>query len=889
MKPTFVLGMCLGVSVTLAAQGNRPGSARIVEGYGKLPLAFEANQGQTDPQVKFLSRGAGYNLFLTSNEAVLALHEASRQEPPLPGAKAPASRSETLRQGKSAVLRMKLVESNAKTEVTGQEELAGKSNYFIGNDPKNWHRNVRQFAQVRYENVYPGVDLVYHGHQGDLEYDFVLQPKASPRAIRLKIEGAKRLRLEHGDLVITSEAGNLHLRSPHIYQDTTGLRREVRGRFVINSQDEVGFEIAAYDRRRVLVIDPVLAYSTFLGGSSGGIGYDLAKAIAVDKAGNAYLTGQTRSADFPIKNAVQATLGGSTDAFVTKINADGSALVYSTYLGGHDFDQGNGIALDSAGSAYVTGVTFSNDFPTANAIEPKDPGSPSNFVTKMSADGSALIYSTYLGGGAAGGIAVDSVGNAYVTGETNDPDFPTKNAFQTTCGCGAYIHDAFVTKIGADGTALIYSTYLGGSGDDHGRGIAVDASGHAYINGWTTSSDFVTKNPIQATLSGPSDAFVTKIGAAGALLYSTYLGGSDLDYGWGVAVDTAGNAYLTGLTESTDFPLANPFQLSGGSFVTKINPQGSALVYSSYLGLGYQGIGIALDASDQAYVTGNGAFVAKINAQGSGLVYSTYLGSGNDGYGIAVDSAESAYVSGVTHGDFPTTPAGFQPLLKRAKNGEAFIAKIAPQTFVSTSTPRLTFPVTLVGNTSLSKQVTVTNQGASTMPINQIFVGGVNPSDFVVTGSTCGSTLGAGLDCTVTVAFTPMAKNARQAGLGISTPDPGSPNAVALRGTGTVVLLSKKTLAFGDQQTETLSTPQNVTLTNIGSTQLNFKGISISGKDPADFLETNTCGTSIAARANCTITVTFKPTTTGLRTGSVTVYDNGGGSPQRVAISGTGT
>jgi len=575
MKPTCVLGMCLSVSLTLVAQANTPGSVRIVEGYGKLPLAFEANQGQSDPPVKFLSRGAGYSLFLTATEAVLALSEGSQ-----PGvARVSAAK-------KSEVLRLKLVGANDKAEVTGQDELPGKSNYFIGNDPKKWHTNVRQFAKVRYENAYPGVNLVYYGHQRELEYDFVLQPGADPRVIGLRIEGAKRLRLEHGDVVLTTPTGDVHLRSPHTYQEANGVQHQLRGRYVIKSKSEVGFEVAAYDRRRALVIDPVLAYATYLGGSS----TDHFHSIAVDSVGNAYVTGDTGSIDFPTAKPIQTTNAGDLDAFVTKFNRDGSALVYSTYLGGINDDTVYGIAVDSFGNAYLAGWTFSPDFPTKNAFQSTGSGSADAFVTKINATGSALVYSTYLGGTEADfgrGIAVDSFGNAYVTGFTFSVDFPTKNAFQSaSAGSG----DAFVTKLGPGGSALVYSTYLGGTGEEQCTGIAVDSVGNAYITGTTTSTDFPTKNAIQLTNAGGSnDAFVTKIAGGGnALIYSTYLGGNFSDVGSAIVADSAGDAYVVGSTNSFNFPTANAIQpiYAGGTdgFVTKFNPAGSAIVYSTYLG-----------------------------------------------------------------------------------------------------------------------------------------------------------------------------------------------------------------------------------------------------------------------------------------------------------------
>jgi hypothetical protein len=895
-----------------APQAGPKAQATILNRYGKLPLSFEANQGQSDPRVKFLSRGTGYSLFLTSNEAVLALQ---------PSAPSPAGSGQAMnvhrppvshRPSEGAVLRMNLLNANPKTEVSGQDELPGKSNYFIGNDPKKWHTSVRQFAKVRYQNVYPGVDLVYYGNQQELEYDFVLQPGASPQAIRLGIVGAKRLRLEHGDLVLTSAGGDVHLRSPNVYQEASGVRQKVHGGYVIKNRNEVGFEVAAYDQRRALVIDPVLAYSTYLGGS----GFDQGVGIAVDAAGNAYVTGTTVSNDFPTKNAIQPAYAGGADAFVTKINADGSALVYSTYLGGSLQDFGGGIAVDTAGNAYVTGRTESADFPIKNAIQPTYAGAGDAFVTKINAAGSSLVYSTYLGGsgGDGGGfIAVDTAGSAYVMGGTSSANFPTANAIQATYAGGG---DTFVTKINAAGSALAYSTYLGGSGYEGNGGIAVDSAGNAYVTGFTESADFPTKNAIQPTYAGAGDAFVTKINAGGAFVYSTYLGGTDFDAGLGIAVDATGDAYVTGYTHSTDFHTVNAIQPTppGGvmdAFVTKINADGSALVYSTYLGGSDAdgGTDIAVDSSGNAYVAGwtwsddfptvnaiqstnhgqSDAFVTEINAEGSALAYSTYLGGGgrDSANRIAVDAAGSAYVSGATEsGGFPKTPLAFQAKLKGKDDG--FVAKIAAQTFVSLSRPTLSLSIQVIGTTSAAKKITVTNQGSGTLTINKIYVGGTDPGDFAET-NTCGGTLAPNASCTISVTFTPTAKGTRKAGLGISSSDPASPDAIALSGTGTVVSLSKKNLSFGDQQVGTTSAPQSVTLTNVGSTQLNFTGISITGTNAADFSESNTCGTSIAAKANCTITVTFTPTATGTRKASVSIYDDGGGSPQKAGLGGTGT
>jgi archaellum component FlaF (FlaF/FlaG flagellin family) len=891
--------------------------------YGRLPLSFEANQGQCDPRVKFLSRGRGYNLFLAADEAVLALKPlAANAQHPVGGIGLSVSQkpSATNHQASGgAVLRMRLLNTNAKPVVSGQDELPGKSNYFIGNDPKKWQTNVLQYAKVRYENVYPGVNLMYYGHQSELEYDFVLQPGANPHSIRLVIEGAKSIRLEHGALLVVSEAGDLHLRAPRIYQDVGGTRRKVSGGYVLRGANEVQFEVSGYDSRRALVIDPVLAYSTYLGGSA----FEQGRGIAVDSEGNAYITGDTDSTDFPTVNAIQPSGGNYSYAFVTKLNHDGTALIYSTYLGGQLNDRGNSIALDSAGNAYVTGYTFSTDFPVANAIQPTLHGKQNAFVTEINADGNALAYSTYLGGSSYDtgfGIALDSAGNAYVTGSTYSTDFPIVKPIQSTNHGGS---DAFVTKFIAGGSALAYSTYLGGSADDFGYGITVDSAGKAYIIGTTSSTDLPTKNAFQPHYGGGvSDTFVTKINAlSGALVYSTYLGGNSYESGYAIAADSAGNAYLTGQTESPDFPTVNAFQPAikgtADAFVTKINAGGSALVYSTFLGGGSGDLGsrIAVDAMGDAYVSGGtsssdfptvdaiqstnrskvagNGFVTKMNPNGSALLYSTYLGgSGADGdYGsLAIDAAGNAYVTGMAGStDFPTTPVAFQ--LSRNGGWDFFVAKIAAQTFVSLSKLTLSFPTQPLGTTSATKTVTVTNQGSGNLPINSIFGGGLDPSDFAE-ANTCDSSLAPGASCTISVTFAPKAKGTRKAGVGISSSDPASPDAIRLSGTGTVVSLSATNLAFGKNPVGTASPPQNVTLTNLGSTWLNFNtfnSISIIGTNAGDFSETNNCGTSILPHANCTISVTFKPTATGTRRAAAIIRDDGGGSPQRIPLVGTGT
>jgi Beta-propeller repeat len=692
---------------------------RILKSYSNLPLTFEENRGQIDPQVKFLSRSAGYTLFLTADGAVLSVPESKRndkrprtnpgndvEEPPIVDRRLPGSESE--QRATNPHLVTKLVGANPHATVSGVNELPGKSNFFIGNDPKKWRRNVPTYAKVKYEEVYSGIDLVYYGNQQQLEFDFVVAPGADPRRIRFDVRGTKRIRRdENGDLVLKMEMGEDEIRwhKPIAYQEKNGTRQLVATHYAVRDKNRVSFEMAGYDTHRPLYIDPLI-YSTYLGGN----GEDRGTGIAVDGAGNAYVTGATSSSNFPTMNPLQPAFEGvGYDAFVAKINPMGSGLVYSTYFGGSGLDVAQGIAVDSEGNAYVTGITQSTDFPTMNPVQPAYGGGDQDaFVAKINPTGSALVYSTYLGGdendlGYA--IAVDSARNAYVTGATSSTNFPTMNPLQPAYGGGD--DDAFVTKINESGSALAYSTYLGGSGSDVAQGIAVDRAFNAYVTGGTSSTGFPTMNPVQPAYGGgDDDAFVTKINPAGsALIYSTFLGGSGSDESQGVAVDRAGNAYVTGSTSSNNFPTTNPLQAAFGgeddAFVTKIDPTGSPLIYSTYLGGNGSDVaqGVAVDSAGNAYVTGStnstnfptvnplqsaiggsgqNAFVTELNPTGSALAYSTYFGgsgnAGDGGTGIAVDTAGNAYVTGATSSaNFPRMNP-LQPAFGGG-DGDAFVAK----------------------------------------------------------------------------------------------------------------------------------------------------------------------------------------------------------------------
>lgn len=694
-----------------------------VEAYGTLPLIFEANQGQTDTQVDFLSRGRDYTLFLSPTEVGLSIvlpQSGQRTHPALPSYFSSSKSSP-----KTTALRMELLGANPHPAKAGMDELPGKVNYFLGKDPAKWRSNIATYAKVKYQDVYPGVDLVYYGNQRQLEYDFVVAPRVDPKSITLNFEGVDHLKVDaEGNLVLLTSGGPvLQMHKPLVYQDTDNGRQEIPGGYVLDKH-RVSFQIGDYDAARPLVIDPVFAYSTRFGGGEDDGGW----AIATDTAGNVYLTGDTNStaAEFPVAKPLQKVSGGSTDIFVAKLTADGSQLLYSTYLGGSKDDVGYGIALDPTGNIYITGDTSSPDFPLANPVQKAiaSTNAPDVIVAKLSADGSNLLYSTYIGGnfGERGnGIAVDSTGHACVVGYTNSTNFPTVKPFQAEFASGQA--DAFVFRLTPDGSALVYSTYYGGGKTppdrpDFGTAIAVDTVGNAYITGFTNAPDFPAVRPL-FNFQGPTDVFVAKIDPAGAPIYSTFLGGIADDEGMGIAVDAAGNAYVTGETESLNFPTTDgafrrtctpvptrgqmrTICLGGDAFISKLSPDGSALIYSTYLnGQGFEvGRSIAVDSAGSAYVTGFtespdfatvdplqktfgggkfDAFVLKMNPGGTALTYSTYLGgSGTEGgYGIAVDGSGNAYVTGYTESpDFPIRrPLRNSP--KASPGRDAFVTKIA--------------------------------------------------------------------------------------------------------------------------------------------------------------------------------------------------------------------
>jgi hypothetical protein len=870
-----------------AAFPANPPEPRLVEAYGKLPLSFEINKGQTDSQVKFLSRGSGYSLFLTGNEAVLSLrksnsngkkqmakgvaqgfprprrdgahfnpavlpglfagpgaHENEAAFPAYfrtPSAELTDSAPATDCRGKDlekpqglkgepcatpttdAVLHMKLVGANERAKVTGLEELPGKSNYFIGSDPKKWRTNVPNYAKVKYANVYPGVDLVYYGNQGQLEYDFVVRPGADPRSIQLAIVSDKQVGSRQkavgsareapdrapegqsaidnrkssipaalhvnatGDLVVGTDGGEVIFHKPVVYQldesrpssvvtrqlrstkdqgqgTRDGGKHYVDGQYVLRSDQSVAFQVASYDPAKPLVIDPALAYSTRLGGG----GVDYGDEIAVDTSGNVYVSGITFSQRFPTTaGAFQTTCGSRTSScvFVSKLNARGSALIYSTYLGGTVQDLVSGIAVDASGNAYLTGSTASSDFPT------------------------------------------------------------TSGAFQTTYGRSI---DAFVSKLNAAGSALLYSSYLGGRGNDVGTAITLDGSGNAYVTGDAGANFPTTPGAFQTTDRG-TDVFVVKISPADAP--GLALGPGELIFG-PQALSTTSAPQAVTLLDAGSQPLRITSMVASGDFAqtntcASIVPNGTTCTIS-----------------------------VTFNPTATGVRTGTVT--------ITDDAAGSPHKLLLTG-----TGTGGQPA-------------------VSLKPPNVSFVVLrTVGTASLRQTVTLANVGGGQLNINSLSVGGPDPGDFVQSNS-CPPTLAAGASCLITVIFKPTAQGVRTASVSITDNAPGSPQTVPLSGRATFFEWAPRSMNMGIQKVGTSSVARTVTLTNVGVAPIAIFSITLAGGNPGDFSQTNTCGSSLKAGARCTIEVTFTPTAVGGRIGHVAVQDNAFGGTHWVGLLGTG-
>jgi len=638
---------------------------------------------------------------------------------------------------------MTFVGANRAATLVPQDRLPGVSNYFIGSDPHAWRTNVAQYGRVTYRDLYPGTDLTLYGNQGGrLEYDFIVRPGTDPSLIHLGFRGAHALDIDStGDLVIRLAHTSLDQRKPQIYQVVDGTRTPISGGYALD-RDQLSFAIGGFDRTRPLVIDPEVVYSTYLGGS---VDEFSEEQPAVDSSGHVYICGITDSPDFPVTpGVVQPSFAGEADGFISELTPDGTDVVYSTYLGTSGFDDAVACAVDSSGNLYVLGITDSPDFPvTSGVVQPSLAGGVDGFIAKLSLGGSQLLYSTYVGGTGddftgVDDLAVDAAGEVVATGDTYSTDFPTTpGAYQTASAgcqgpCKKYpARDVVILKLNASGSTLIYSTYLGGPGDDAYPTLALDAAGDVYVAGLTLSLRFpTTPGALQPHFGGGrTDAFVAKLDPTGSsLIYATYLGGGGDDLPIGIAIDAAGDAYVGGFTCSPNLPVTRgAFQTenAGGrtlcwvvpgpsdGFVAELNPQGTGLGFSTYLGgSGIDVVGVAgVDSSGHVIVVGGTAstdfpvtadafqrtphheggapIIAELSADGSELLFSTYWGGSDFDviHGSVLDASDNLYVSGCTRStDFPVTPGAFQTAFQGGSGNDnilclgpddAFVTKVA--------------------------------------------------------------------------------------------------------------------------------------------------------------------------------------------------------------------
>jgi hypothetical protein len=731
------------------------------------PLYFEACPNTDLGDILFLARGLDCNVGIAPGEAVIALARRP-QDPTAPAFDRIASIQES--PADTRIVRLRLVGAAAQPEARGIDPLTGKANYFVGNDPRQWRTGQPLFRKVQLNQVYPGIDLVYYAGESSLEYDFNVAPGAQPDRITLKVQGADDVRLDKdGNLLLTIGDEEIRQHRPVLYQVSNGVKLPVQGGYQLDGKTTVRFWIGSYDRARPLVIDPSLNFSTYIGGKLNDLGWG----IAQDGGGNIYIAGQTLSTDLRTNissPALQPVYQGGVqqfgDAFVAKYTG-GTNLAYLTYLGGKLQDAAFAITADAAGNAFVTGFTDSTNFPIwpADAFQTHLAGRNNNglhrypidaFVTKLDPSGTQVVYSTYFGGDGRDvglGIAVDSAGSAYITGLTESTNLPTLNTIEgpyvrgkdsalATNYSGAKYHgngDGFIAKLSPDGRTLQYASYLGGTNQEEGESIAIDAANSAYVAGWTSSSNFPTTSPLTTYLNGqtnrtsPTDAFLAKVDSTGSnLVYSTLWGGNHNDAALHVAVNPAtGEAYITGYTFSTNFPITlsnfvsyvSKTNVNSDVFVTKFDTNGSAFSSNGYSVIfggrrADYGIGLDLDALGDAYVVGstssitnfagvtnasmagfwatnppgsfsitnqsikkygtNDTFLVVLDPTGSNFLFSAYLGgSGNDqANGIVFDTnANAAYLVGTTTStNFPGTIPGSSPGKRKYSN--AFLSRI---------------------------------------------------------------------------------------------------------------------------------------------------------------------------------------------------------------------
>jgi hypothetical protein len=908
-----------------ADSGQRAGTsqAELRRHYGDIPLLFEPNQGQLSGDVRFLSRVPGFTLLL-KDQAVEFMVSGEQGASP-------------------SVVRMEFIASRFVEKPIALDRQQGVTNYLHGNSPSAWLTQIPNFSRVAYMGVYPGVDVFFYGDHSKLEHDVVISPGADYRQVRVRLEGAQRLSLRaDGSLALATSAGDLIFNAPQIYQYKGDRKVVIAGRYALRAGNEFGFELGKYDHTRPLIIDPVLAYSTYLAGSN----IDVGTAIAVDQAGSAYVTGYTFSPDFPVQNPEQGTCANSCsgpDVFVTKFNPTGSALMYSTYVGGSSYDQGSSIAVDSQGNALVVGSTSSYDFPQKNGLTVVlSANNTHGFAFSLNAAGSAFNFSTYLGGigsDLATGVAADSAGNVYVSGYTSSPNFPVTPGNQIGPPPANYTNDVFLTKLAPSG-GLLSSTLIGGSSSNYPGtfgytvfpiSVAVNAQGEASLAGSALDGLLTTAGSFQPNYvgTGATNGFVALLNASGStFLSATYLGGTGGDNSAGVVTNAQGDVYITGSTSSSDFPTTlGAFQttkLGGGqaAFVSEMDPALSKLIYSSYVGPtqsdygSANATGIALDAQGNSYVAGytnapsfplvnallgtlpqsiygnsNAAFISVLDPTESALTFSTFL-SGSVaalGAGVALDSSANPYITGYTlDPDFPTTAGSFQSTIPTPPYPvqHAFVTEFGvntPNAGACLSTNIIYFGTIVPGKSSFPVPVTLTNCGSLTLHLNGVTV---SNSVFVITENRCKS-LAAGQSCLVKVRYSPPIADGTDSGkLIFSDNAPITPQTVSLQGYSALPYLTLYGNAFNfqDQIVGLTSPPIFVLALNQGYLPIHISSVTAT----ANFAAINKCPAVLEAGKTCEIGATFTPSVAGLTNGTLYINDDAYGSPQTIGLQGNG-
>jgi len=897
--------------------------------YGELPLAFEPNQGQSTSDVRYLARARGFTALLSEHGATLVLGD---------GRPAPSQEIQALG--------FSLVGASWEAAPQALEKQPGVTNYLLGANPSKWRTEIPNFSRVLYANAYPGIDLIFYGNHRQLEHDFIVKPGVDYSKIRVRIDGARSLTTNsEGQLLVTTPSGTLTFAPPHIYQIRNNLEQTVAGRYKTVASNDFAFELGTYDPTLPVVIDPILSYSTYLAGSTS----DVANAITVDGAGNAYIAGYTLSTDFPVKRpATGACVTGCPigNAFITKLNPTGTALVYSTIVGGSAEEQAKAVAVDSLGNVAVVGYTTSFDFPQKNGLAVVlSAYSSHGFAFSLTPAGTAFNFSTYLGGqstDSATGVAFDADGNVYVSGTTDSANFRVTPGNQIGSEPAQYSNtDIFTVKLARRGK-LVWSTLIGGSTTGYFYGtftsnfpvaIAVDPQGQPLLAGAAYSGFPTTPGAFQPqwpSATSQTSGFLAKLNASGSsILYGTYLGGSLTDQITQLTQDILGNVYVTGATSSTDFPVTpGAFQTSSSNtgqvaFIAKIDPTLSSLIYSTYLGgvqneyTGTSGVGIAMDSNGNAVVSGNtnsanfplvsplvsqlprnpsgysnsAAFLSVLNAAGSNLVYST-LFSGTyltQASGLALDLNGDPYITGTTQdADLPTTPGAFQRSVVSVgwPQQHAFVTKFSlsqPNAAACLSSTSLFFG-SITGAPSFPDPLTIQNCG--TLPLKISGITTSNPA-FTFNAQAC-QTIAPSASCTLNIRYVPAAGATYDIGtLQIQDNAPVSQVTVQLNGSvlrPDINIYQYYSLGFGDQVVGVPSIPTRYAISTSFGLPLHITGVSTTGP----FTATTNCPKALQVNQSCSLILTFTPTAVGPVTGSVLVYDDAPDSPQSMQLGGNG-